>query len=156
MTVFKWTAMNCRFPKLDDVMQYYACIVCLKSGWRHDMEKLSGLLAFCKGKPPAIGKEPVIRSFDVSFVFVLSELLNEHSCQQFIHVTWYNCMNVTWYNQLCYPCYLIQPALLSALRSAPNRVGEFRWTSKGWFPAGATSWERLLTKTPILTLVYII
>ena len=52
----------------------------ISSWWRHQMEKLSALLAICAGNAPVIGEfhaqRPVRRSFDVFFDLRLNKRLN--------------------------------------------------------------------------------
>ena len=51
--------------------------------WRHQMEKLSALLALCAGNSPITGElpsqRPVTRSFDAFFDLRLNKRLNKHS-----------------------------------------------------------------------------
>ena len=53
------------------------------TGWRHQMETFSALLALCAGNSPVLGEfpaqRPVTLSFDVSFDLRVSKRLSKHS-----------------------------------------------------------------------------
>ena len=55
----------------------------IETWWRHQMETLSALLAFCAGNSPVTGEfptqRPVTRSFDVFFDLRLSKRLSKQS-----------------------------------------------------------------------------
>ena len=73
---------NCVYDlsNLDDGFSY---IHILKTGWRHQMETFSALLALCAGNSPVNGEfpaqRPVTRIFDVFFDLRLIKRLSKHS-----------------------------------------------------------------------------
>ena len=64
-----------------EICQHDVCGFSQLSWWRHQMEILSRLLAFCKGNSPVTGdfpaQRPVTRSFDVSFDLHLNQPLSK-------------------------------------------------------------------------------
>ena len=58
-------------------------ILCMKSGWRNQMETFFALLALCEGNPPVtsgfLTQRPVTRGFDVFFDLCLNKRLSKHS-----------------------------------------------------------------------------
>ena len=64
----------------------------LSTWWRHQMETLSALLAFCVGNSPVTGEfptqRPVTQSFDVFFDLHLNKRLGKQSCGWWFETPW--------------------------------------------------------------------
>ena len=62
---------------------YMTACLCVLPWWRHQMEKISALLAICAGNSPVTGEfpaqRPVTRSFDVFFNLRLNKRLSKQS-----------------------------------------------------------------------------
>ena len=71
------------FGKDFDVMLLYRHYIIHRPWWRHQMEKISALLAICAGNSPVTGEfpaqRPVTRSFDVSSDLRLTNQLSKQS-----------------------------------------------------------------------------
>ena len=73
---------------------YWGLLQC-RTGWCHDMEMLSALLALCDGKPLVTGGFPSQRASNISFgVFFdvsLNKLLNKQLGCQLLKASWSSC-----------------------------------------------------------------
>ena len=80
-----WRILHLHLNRLNCPYLSFSCLIKLraKSWWRHQMETVSALLAFCAGNSPVTGefptKRPVTQSFDVLFDLCLNKRLNKQS-----------------------------------------------------------------------------